>query len=32
MEFVCGDGLCELGDTTEVEGGISSIMGDLVCD
>lgn len=31
-EAMCGDGLCELGDATEVECGISSIIGDVVCD
>lgn len=32
VEAVCDDRLCELGDTTDLEGGISSTIGDEICD
>lgn len=32
VDAICGDRLRKPGDTTEVEGGISSIMGEAVLD
>ena len=32
VDVVCGDGLHQLGDETELEGRISSMMGKVVWD